>query len=155
MSVRRARLLVLPLALGILFASAGAASVAAADDAKDAGTNAGDAGTKPPLPKDTPKATIVVPASAVTKALEKRDVGAVNAVGPDGTAIGCRLIGVSKYKTGLRDGDIVVSVGNAKTPNVSTMVTIGMMAGATGATQLTGRILRAGVTYAVVIELPK
>jgi hypothetical protein len=139
----------------MLLSSAALAPYAAADDAKDAGAGAGDAGAKPPPPKDAPKATIVVPASAVTRALEKRDVGAVNAVAPDGTALGCRLIGVSKYKTGLRDGDIVVSVGNAKTPNVSAMVTIGMMAGATGATQLTGRIVRAGVTYAVVVELPK
>lgn len=139
----------------MLLSSLAASPHAAADDAKDAGADAGDAGAKPPPPKDAPKGAIVVPASAVTRALEKRDVGAANAVAPDGTALGCRLIGVSKYKTGLRDGDVVVSVGNARTPNVSTMVTIGMMAGATGATQLTGRILRAGVTYAVVIELPR
>jgi hypothetical protein len=113
-----------------------------------------DGGARPAAPSDVPKGTIMVPASVVTRALEKRDVGATNAVAPDGAPLGARLAGVSKYRTGLRDGDVVVSVAGTRTPTVAAMVAVGMSA-ASGATRLSGQIRRGDATYAVVIELPK
>lgn len=114
-----------------------------------------DGGARVPAPSDAPKATIVVPASVVTRAIEKRDVGATNALAPDGSPLGARLAGVSKYRTGLRDGDVVVSVAGTRTPTVEVMVAVGLKAASGGAPRLSGRIVRGDATYAVVIELPK
>jgi hypothetical protein len=105
-------------------------------------------------PADAPKGTLVVAASAVTRALARRDVGATNALAPDGSPLGARLVGVSRYRTGLRDGDVVISVGGTRTPNVAAMVAAGMGAASGGASRITGRIVRPEGTYAVVIELP-
>lgn len=106
-------------------------------------------------PSDAPKGTIVVPAAVVQRVIDKRDVSGTNAVAPDGSALGVRLVGVSKYKAGLRDGDIVVSVSGRKTPNVDAIVAAGILAASTGASRLSGRILRGTATYDVVLELPK
>lgn len=114
-----------------------------------------DGGARSPSSSDPPKATIVVPASAVARAIEKRDVGATNALAPDGSPLGARLLGVGKYRTGLRDGDVVVSVAGARTPTVEAMVAVGLRAAGGGATALSGRIQRGASTYAVVIELPR
>jgi hypothetical protein len=105
-------------------------------------------------PAEAPKGTLVVPASAVTRALARRDVGATNALAPDGSPLGARLAGVSRYRTGLRDGDVVISVGGTRTPNVAAMVAAGMGAASGNASRITGRIVRPEGTYAVVIELP-
>lgn len=102
-----------------------------------------------------PRATVVVPASVVSKAIERRDVGAVNAVGPDGAAVGARLVGVSKYEVGLRDGDVVVSVAGTRTPNVATMTSVAMSAAAYGATHLRGTVQRGDTLVDVVLELPR
>lgn len=107
-----------------------------------------------PSPGEAPAATFVVPASAVVRALEKRDVGASNAIGRDGTSFGARLAGVSRYHTGLREGDVVVSVAGTRTPTVAAMVSAAMAAAGGGATRLTGRIARGDAIYAVVLELP-
>lgn len=120
------------------------------DEAKDAGAPA-----SPPAPDAPPKATIAVPASVVTRAIEKRDVGATNALAPDGSPLGARLVGVSKYRTGLRDGDVVVSVAGTRTPTVAAMIAVGMKAASGGATRISGRIVRGDATYTVVIDLPK
>ncbi|MDB4936063.1 MAG: hypothetical protein JWP87_3035 [Labilithrix sp.] len=119
--------------------------------AKDAG---GGGGGRPSL-DDAPKATIVVPASVVTRALERRDVGATNAKTPDGAPLGARLVGVGKYRTGLRDGDVVVNVAGTRTPTTSAMVGAAMQAASSGATRISGRIVRGDATFAVVLELPK
>ena len=125
---------------------------AAVEEARDAG--AADGGRLPSL-TDPPKGTIVVPAAAVTRAIEKRNVGATNAVAPDGTPLGARLAGVSRHGTGLRDGDVVVSVNGTRTPTVDAMVAAGLAAANSGASRISGRILRGDAVYAVVLELPK
>jgi hypothetical protein len=104
---------------------------------------------------DAPRATFVVPASVVTRALEKRDVGASNALARDGSPLGARLGGVSRYRTGLRDGDVVLSVGGQRTPTVAAMVSAAMAAASGGAKSLSSRVARGDATYAVVLELPK
>jgi hypothetical protein len=124
------------------------------DEARDAGGDAARA-PSPPALTDAPKATIVVAAAAVARALEKRDVGATNATAPDGSPLGARLSGVSRYHTGLRDGDVVVSVGGTRTPTVDAMVGAAMAVASAGATRVSGRIVRGDALYAVVIELPK
>jgi len=99
--------------------------------------------------------TIVVPASAVTRAMKRRDVSASNALAPDGSPLGARLVGVSKYGTGLRDGDVVVSVAGTRTPTVAAMVSAAMGAAGGGGSRLSGRIVRGTVAFSVVIELPQ
>lgn len=129
---------------------------ASIEEAKDAGADAARAPSpSPPSLTEPPKATIVVPAAAVTRALEKRDVGATNAVAADGSPLGARLVGVSRYRTGLRDGDVVIFVGGTRTPTIAALTSAGMAAAGNGATSISGRILRGGAVYAVVIELPK
>jgi hypothetical protein len=102
-----------------------------------------------------PKGTIVVPASVVARAIDKKDVSATNAVGPDGKPAGAKLVGVGKYKTGLKDGDIVIAVGGSPTPTVDTMVGVAIGAYASGADKLTGTIRRGEDTWSVVLEIPK
>lgn len=121
------------------------------DEARDGGAEAGRA----PSVTDAPRSTIVVPASVVTRALERRDVGATNAMAPDGAPLGARLAGVGKYKTGLRDGDVVVTVSGTRTPTVDAMVSAAMAVATSGATRISARILRGDATYAVILELPK
>jgi len=104
---------------------------------------------------DPPKATIFVPAALVARALERRDVGATNATTPDGAQLGARLVGVSKYRTGLRDGDVVVSVAGTRTPTVSAMTTAALQAAGGVAPRISGRILRGDTTMTVVLELPR
>ena len=145
-SPRATRWLGVPLVIGASLCLLGVSSAARAEP-KDGGADA--------KPADPPKATIVVPASVVARALEKHDVGATNAVAPDGTALGAKLVGVSKYRAGLRDGDIVVSVSGRKTPNVDAIVAAGILAAASGATRLSGRIQRGTTTFDVVLEIPK
>ena len=106
-------------------------------------------------PGDAPKATIFVPAAIVARALERRDVGATNALTADGSQLGARLVGVGKYRTGLRDGDVVVSVAGTRTPNVSTMTSAAMQAAASGAPRISGRVVRGETSIAVTLELPK
>lgn len=105
-------------------------------------------------PGDAPKATFFVPAALVSRALERRDVAATNATSADGSQLGARLAGVSKYRTGLRDGDIVVSVAGTRTPTVSAMASAAMQAATGGATRISGRVVRGDASYAVVLELP-
>lgn len=115
-----------------------------------------DAGKAPssPLVDAAPKGTIVVAASAVAKAIEKKDVGARNAKGPDGKPLGARIHGVSRYHTGLQDGDVVVFVGGVRTKTTDAMVDAATKALAAGATKLRGRILRGDDVWDVVLELP-
>lgn len=108
-----------------------------------------------PPAADAPKGTIFVPAALVSRALERRDVGAANAVTADGAQLGARLIGVSKYRTGLRDGDVVVSVAGTRTPNVSAMTTAALQAAGGVAPRISGRILRGDTTITVVLEIPR
>jgi hypothetical protein len=124
------------------------------DEAKDGGTGSTDGG-RAPASTDAPRSTIVVPAAVVTRALERRDVGATNATTADGAPLGARLAGVGKYKTGLRDGDVVVTVAGTRTPTVEAMVSAAMAAATSGATRISGRIMRGDATYAVVLELPR
>jgi hypothetical protein len=145
------------LALSFLMAAAmpllpSGSAFATVDQAKDAGADA--ARVPSPSLAGPPKATIGVPAAAVTRALEKHDVGATNASAPDGSPLGARLTGVSRYRTGLRDGDVVVSVAGARTTTVDAMIGAAMAAASAGATRISGRIVRGTAVYAVVIELP-
>lgn len=114
-----------------------------------------DAGAKEAGADDRARGTIVVPAAAVARAMEKHDVGAANATAPDGSPLGARLVGVSRYRTGLRDGDIVVSVAGTRTRTVQSMVGAAMRVATGGATRISGRIMRGDATYDVVLELPK
>ena len=80
--------------------------------------------------------------------MERRDVGATNAIAPDGSALGARLAGVSRYDTGLRDGDVVVAVAGYAVPRpFSAMVATAMQAAGGGATRLSGRIVREDATF--------
>jgi hypothetical protein len=106
-------------------------------------------------PASPSKGTITVPASAVARALEKKDVSATDAEGPDGRPFGARLRGVGRYKTGLHDGDVVVSVEGTRTTTASAMIGAGMAAAAAGRTRITGQIRRGEATYDVVLELPR
>ena len=119
-----------------------------------AGSDAVPSPGTPPV-GDAPKATIFVPAALVSRALERRDVGARNAMAPDGSQLGARLVGVSKYRTGLRDGDVVVSVAGTRTPTVSAMTSAAMQSASSGAPRISGQIVRGGATLAVILELPK
>jgi hypothetical protein len=118
-----------------------------------ADTEVEDAAKGAPTP--TPKGTIVIPPAAVTRALERKDVGATNAKGPDGAPIGARLRGVGKYGVGLRDGDIVISVQGTRTRTVEAMVQTAVAAATGGATRITGTILRGDSTYDVVLSVPR
>ena len=100
---------------------------------------------------DGPKGTIVIPASAVTRALEKKDIRATNAKSPEGV----RLHGVGRYGVGLRDGDVVIKVQGTRTKSVEAMVQAAMGAASAGATRLTGTIRRGEATYDVVLEIPR
>lgn len=122
------------------------------DEARDGGADAGHAS---PSTSDAPRSTIFVPASVVQRALERRDVAATNARAADGAPLGARLAGVGKYRTGLRDGDVVVMIGGTRTPTVEAMVGAAMAVATSGAGRISGRILRGDATYAVVLELPK
>jgi hypothetical protein len=124
------------------------------DEPRDGGTDGGRAPSAGER-SDPPKSTIVVPASVVTRALERRDVAATNVTTADGAPLGARLAGVGKYKTGLRDGDVVVTVAGTRTPTVEAMVSAAMAAASNGAPRISGRILRGDATYTVVLELPR
>ncbi|MDB5220489.1 MAG: hypothetical protein JWO86_8416 [Myxococcaceae bacterium] len=124
------------------------------DEPRDGATDGGRAASAGER-SDPPKSTIVVPASVVTRALERRDVAATNVTTPDGAPLGARLAGVGKYKTGLRDGDVVVTVAGTRTPTVEAMVSAAMAAASSGAPRISGRILRGDATYTVVLELPR
>jgi hypothetical protein len=108
----------------------------------------------PSLTEQGPKGTFIVPAAAVARALERRDVAATNALDADGSPLGARLVGVSRYGTGLRDGDVVVGVGGARTPTVAAMVSAALAAAGSGGNRLSGRILRGAAVHAVILELP-
>ena len=98
-----------------------------------------------------PQGTIVVPASVVAKAIQKRDVSATTSTKPPGA----KLVGVGKYGSGLRDGDVVVSVEGRATPTVDALVQAGVGAASSGAPRITGKIVRGEATYVVVLELPR
>ena len=115
--------------------------------------DAGPAVSAPPSDAAS-RGTIVVAASAVAKALEKKDIGARNVKGADGEPLGARIHGVSRYHTGLQDGDVVISVAGVRTETTDAMVEAATNALASGATKLTGRILRGAEAWDVVLELP-
>jgi hypothetical protein len=148
-------------ALPAVVARTAPSSPAARPASVDAGGEAGREGgaearaPSPSLLSQTPKAMLVVSAASVTRALARRDVGATNAMTSEGAALGARLAGVSRYGAGLRDGDVVVSIGGVRTPNVAALVSAGMAAAGGGATRIAGRIVRGDALYAVVVELPK
>jgi hypothetical protein len=121
------------------------------------GVHSASDGGKPAVspPVDAaPKGTIVVPATAVAKAIERKDVGARDARGQDGKPLGARIHGVSRYHTGLLDGDIVISVGGVRTETTDAMVDAATKSLGAGATKLSGRILRGEDVWTVVLELP-
>jgi hypothetical protein len=96
-------------------------------------------------------ATIVVPAKVVAQAIQRRDVSATSSTKPPGA----KLVGVGKYGTGLRDGDVVVSVEGKATPTVEALVQAGLGAAQSGAPKITGKIVRGEATYTVVLEVPR
>jgi S1-C subfamily serine protease len=100
------------------------------------------------------KGAIEVPASAVARAIERKDVRATNAVGTDGKPIGVRIHGVNRYRAGLRDGDVILSVAGTPTETTTMLVEVSMKVLAAGATKLTGKIARESETWDVVLELP-
>lgn len=98
--------------------------------------------------------TIVVGAGAVTKALEDKKVRTRDVVDADGKPFGVKLRGVSSYKTGLQDGDIIIEVGGVRVHSTNELTQEGLKQ-AGGATKLTGKIVRGETTYDVVLELPQ
>ena len=108
-----------------------------------------------PIVDVAPKGTIVVPASAVAKAIEEKDIGARTVRGPDGKPLGARIHGVSRHRAGLRDGDIVIYVGGVRTETTDAMVDAATKSLGAGATKLSGRILRGVDVWNVVLELPR
>jgi hypothetical protein len=140
--------------------------VAPSSSAADAGiaVSTGDAGS-PTAPPQALRGTIVVPASIVAEAIARKDVGATNARGPDGRPLGARIHGVGRYHTGLRDGDVIVTVAGMPTPTTAALVDCAMRAlgdpQGQAARTLSGTILRGGgaggwvdETWTVVLELP-
>ena len=121
----------------------------------DPGLKVADAGALRVLPADAgTQGTIVVPAQAVASAIAEKKVGARDAVDEDGHPIGARIHGVARYKTGLQNGDIIVSVGGTPTPTTRALVDVAMKIAKTGATKLTGKIRRGDTLYDVVLEIP-
>lgn len=120
--------------------------------------DAADAGKAPSAPSSpsigAPKGTIVVPASIVTKAIEAKDVGARDARGADGKPLGARIHGVTRYHTGLLDGDIIIAVGGVRTETTAAMVDAATKSLGAGATKLNGQILRGENVWNVLLELP-
>ncbi|MCW5817670.1 MAG: hypothetical protein KIT84_42110, partial [Labilithrix sp.] len=98
--------------------------------------------------------TIVVPASVVAAAIADKRIGARDAVDVDGKPVGARIHGVSRYKSGLQNGDVIVSVAGSPTPTTTALVEVAMKVVAAGATKLTGKIKRGDAVYDVVLELP-
>ena len=101
-----------------------------------------------PVAKDVATG-IFVSAAAVSRALELRDVGATS------SPLGARLVGVSRYRTGLRDGDVVISVAGTRTPTIAAMVAAALDAASHGASRISGQIMREDVALDVVLELPR
>jgi hypothetical protein len=138
------------------------AVTAGAPVAKAAQRRAGPIGSakkpRPPITADAaapPAATIVVPATVVQKALDEKKAGASDAVDADGKPYGARIHGVSRYETGLQNGDVIIEVGGTRVTSTKEVMEAGMKLLASGATRLTGKIARGASTYTVVLELPK
>lgn len=123
---------------------------------RDGGASDGgaEAGAGADLLHDRASGTIVVPRNVVERALRKKDIGAANAVSPDGSPLGVRLGGVTRYLVGLRDGDVVVSVEGTRTLDVGAMVTAALATAAAGGNAVHGRVLRGDRIYEVTIEIP-
>lgn len=98
--------------------------------------------------------TIVVGATTIAKALEDKKVRTRDVVDPDGKPFGVKIRGVSQYKTGLQDGDIIIEVGGVRVHSTTELTQEGLKQ-AGSATKLTGKILRGETTYDVVLELPQ
>lgn len=122
----------------------------------DAGVADGgaEAGALPDLLHGPVTGTILIQKPAVERALRKKDIGAANVVAPDGSPLGVRLGGVSRYRVGLRDGDVVVAVEGTRTPDVGSMVTAGLGIAAAGGAVVHGRILRGNRIYEIILEIP-
>jgi len=119
------------------------------------GAPVADAGGLRALPADAgSRGTIVVPAQVVAHAVTEKKVGARDAVDENGNPVGARIHGVGRYKTGLQNGDIIVSVGGTPTPTTTALVDVAMKIIGAGATKLTGKIRRGDTLYDVVLELP-
>jgi len=115
--------------------------------------HAADAGAPPAAA--TTKGTIVVPSSLITKAITQKDITGVQAVGADGKPIGVKMQGVSKYKTGLKDGDVIVEVSGQKVTTMESLIAVALGAVTNGAKKLSGKIVRGGTeTWSVILELP-
>lgn len=115
--------------------------------------------TPPPVASASPDGgfaeagSIVISAALIEKALADKKIGARDVVDADGKPFGCRLHGVGKYRGGLRDGDIVIEVGGVRVHSTSEVIQLGLQQ-ASGATRLTGKILRGSATFDVTLELP-
>lgn len=107
-----------------------------------------------PVPKKG--GTIVVPASVIERAIrEKHKPSARDVVDADGKPFGVKIHGVSRFKAGVQDGDIVLEVAGTRVHSTAELTQAGMQAMAGGATQIAGKILRSDTTFDVVVELPK
>jgi hypothetical protein len=113
-----------------------------------------DAGATPSLDGGVSRGTIFIPASMVTLALDKKDIRASNAVGPDNKPWGARIHGVSKYPVGLRNNDVIVYVDGMRTETTAALIEAAAKSVAGGATKLSGKIVRGDESWDVVLELP-
>ena len=100
--------------------------------------------------------TIVVPASVIEKAIQdKKKPSARDVVDADGKPFGAKLHGVSRYKVGLQDGDIIIEVAGTRVHSMSEIIQAGTQAVAAGTSRIAGKIVRGDATYDVVLEIPK
>jgi len=129
-----------------------------------------DPGTSPPTdevfvePNPTPQATsnppkrhrgILVRTDAVVRAVRSGGrPSSVPAPASGARPAGLSLVGVSHYGTGLRDGDILTSVGG--TPATSESLVVALVAGAIGqgAKVITGVVWRDNQRMDVAVEIP-
>lgn len=97
-----------------------------------------------------------IPADRIAHLTEKqlRSLGATDAVGKDGRAIGARLQGVGALGVGLADGDVVTTIDGSATPDVTTATAAAMRAYASGETTVHATVLRNGHTLLVTVHVP-
>lgn len=98
---------------------------------------------------------IVVRANAVVRAVRSGGRPSSSPAPASGQRpAGLSLVGVSRYGTGLRDGDILTAVGG--TPATSEGVVVALVAGAIsqGAKVITGVVWRDDQRFDVAVEIP-
>jgi S1-C subfamily serine protease len=113
--------------------------------------------TAPSAPKRSSIATIEIPAERLAPLTEKqlRGLRAVDAVDADGRALGATLSGVGALRLGLDDGDVVTSIDDRATPDVSSALAAAVKAYGSGRDTTRATVLRGGRTLFVLVHIPR